>query len=413
MVVGELVRNALESLRVYRLRSSLIALSIAIGVVGIMTAGTAVSSLNTTLLEQLAAMGENTIFLARMPAITLSGSAWRRYMQRKPITYQQGLQLKRELAAVTPFVAVVGEELSGEVVRWANRSTDPDVQLIGSDEQFFHTFQYELAQGRPLTEQDLALNRPVVLLGADVAAELFGEASPLGQQVRIRNVPFEVIGVFKARGTVLGQSQDNFVLLPLPHYLRFVRAESWWNSLFVVVKAPTQEMLLVVIDEAVGAFRRIRGLKPWQENDFEVETNESIRTQFAGLVQYVGFFGLGTGAIALLAAGVGIMNMMLVAVRERTREIGIRRALGARRRWILLQFLLEAVTLSLIGAVGGIVLGVLVGWAISELIGSAFGFPWEWVGISLGACVGTGLLWGTYPAWKAATLNPVEALRYE
>lgn len=412
MPLGELLRSAVESLRVYRLRSFLIALSIAIGVVGIMTAGTAVSSLNTTVVERLAAMGENTIVLSRFPAIVLSGGAWRRYMQRKPITYEQGLQLKQELALITPFVTIYGRTPS-EVVRWANRSTDPDVDLIGSDEQFFAIFQYEVAQGRPLTEQDLALNRPVVVLGADVAAELFGDASPLGQQVRIRNYLFEVVGVFKARGAVLGSSQDNFVLLPLPYYLRFISAESWGRMLTIFVKAPSREMLPAVIDEAVGAFRRIRGLKPWQESDFEVETNESIRTQFAGLTQYIGLFGLGTGAIALLAAGVGIMNMMLVAVRERTREIGIRKALGARRRWILLQFLAEAVALSLLGALGGSVLGILAGWGIAELIGSAFRLPWEWVGLSFGVCLGTGLVWGTYPAWKAAILNPVEALRYE
>ncbi len=414
MVVGELLRSALESIRMYRLRSFLIALSIAIGVVGMMVAGTAVTSLNVTVAEKLAAMGENTFFLSRTPAIVLSGSAWRRYMQRKPITYQQVLRLRRELelSGVSAFVSAVGETF-GEVIRWANRETDPDVQLLGSDEHFSSTFRYELAQGRPLTEQDVALNRPVALLGADVAAELFGNASPLGQQVRIRGYSFEVIGVFQAQGAVLGQSQDNFVLIPLPYYLRFVNAESWWNSLTVVVKARSREELPVTLEETIGAFRRIRGLKPWQDSDFEVETNESIRVQFAGLTQYIGFFGFGTGAIALVAAGVGIMNMMLVAVRERTREIGIRKALGARRQWILAQFLAEAAALSLLGAIAGIALGILAGWGLAGLVGTDFGLPWQWIGISLGVCLATGLLWGTYPAWKAATLNPVEALRYE
>jgi putative ABC transport system permease protein len=413
MVWTEILRGSLESLRAYRLRSLLTLLSVAIGVFAIMTAGTAVSSLNFTVFEKLEQMGESTFMVSRTPAIVLGGREWRRYLQRPPITYEQGQRLKEQLASLTPFVCLYGAVPMSERVRWGNRATDPDVSVAGADEMFFHIFQFELAEGRPFVLQDLLLSRPVVVLGADVAAELFGSASPIGQQVRIRNYPFEVIGVFKPRGSLLGQSQDNFVLIPITYLVRYFVTDELWGSLTILIRARHRDALPETIDETVGILRRLRGLKPWQPNDFEIETNESLRTQFAGLTRYVGFFGFGTGAIALLAAGVGVMNIMLVAVRERTREIGIRKAVGARRRWILLQFLVEAVVLCLLGGLLGILLGILAGYGLGELIGTHFTPPWGWVAASLAVCIGTGLLWGTYPAWKAAMLSPVEALRYE
>jgi len=386
-------------------------LSIAIGVFAIMMAGTVVNSLNFTVFRELERMGENSFLITRFPAIVLGGKQWRHYAKRSPITYEQGLQLKRALSPRTPFVCIYGISPFSRQVWWKNRSTDPDVTIGGADEMFFHVFQFELAEGRPFVGQDLLLRRPVVILGADVAAELFGTASPIGQQVRIRNRPFEVIGVFKPRGTLLGQSRDNFVIVPITYWVQYFATDQ--DNLLLGVQARNREVFFETVDEAVGAFRRIRALKPWQPNDFEIETNESLRTQFLGLTQYVGLFGFGTGVIALMAAGVGIMNIMLVSVRERTREIGLRKAVGARRSWILLQFLTEAVALSGIGGLFGVVLGILAGWGLGGLIGTHFAIPWGWSGLSLGVCIGMGLLWGTYPAWKAATLRPVDALRYE
>ncbi|MCS6966387.1 MAG: ABC transporter permease [Candidatus Kapabacteria bacterium] len=408
----EILRTAVESLRAYWLRSLLTLFSVAIGVFAIMAAGTAVNSLNFTVFQKLEEMGESTFFISRHPAIVLGGSAWREYLRRRPITYEQGQEFKRALASLTPFVCLYGAYPLSERIRWGGRATDPDVSIGGADEMFFYTFHFELAEGRPFTEQDLGLGRPVVLLGADVAGELFGDISPIGQQVRIRNRPFEVIGVLKPQGSILGQSRDNFVLIPTSYFVRYFVYDEW-SSLVLVVRARYREELMAVIDESIGVLRRLRGLKPWQPNDFEIETNESLRKQFAGLTQYVGFFGLGTGAIALLAAGIGIMNIMLVAVRERTREIGIRKAVGAPRYGILLQFLAEAVILSLLGGALGILLGILAGWALGRVVGVDFTLPWGWMMLSIAVCIGTGLCWGTYPAWKAATLDPVEALRYE
>ncbi len=412
MLWWEILSGATESLRAYRLRSSLTAGSVAVGVFAIVVAGTATDSLNLTVFERLERMGENTIIITRMPPLVLHGDQRRRYLQRPPITYAQGLQLKRALAHLATWVCLYGVRPQSVRVQWGNRSTDPDVSVAGVDEAFFSVFRIELAQGRPIVEHDLLLNRPVAVVGADVAAELFGKASPLGQYVRIGSHRFEVVGVAKPRGSIFGQSQDNFVVVPITFFVRSMASEER-SSLALFLTAPSRRALFETMQEAIGAFRRIRGLKPWQPNDFEVETNESIRTQFAGLTRYIGFFGVGTGVIALLAAGVGIMNIMLVAVRERTREIGIRKALGARRRWILGQFLAEALVLSLLGGLVGICLGVLAGWGMGSLIGVQAAVPWGWGMLSLGICLATGILWGTYPAWRAASLNPVEALRYE
>lgn len=412
MLWWEIVRGATESLRAYRLRSSLTVSSVAIGVFAIMVAGTATDSLNSTVFESLDRMGENTFLISRMPPLRVNGSQWRHYLQRPPITYDHGLQLKRALEHLTPWVCIYGVQPRVARVQWGNRSTDPDVSVAGVNEAFFAVFDVELARGRPILEQDLALNRPVAVLGADVAAELFGEASPVGEQVRIGKHRFEVVGVAKPRGSLFGESRDNFVVVPITFFIRSVTSERW-GSLVLFITAPSREAFPSTMHEAIGAFRRIRGLRPWEPNDFEVETNQGIREQFAGLTRYIAFFGLGTGVMALVVAGVGIMNIMLVAVRERTREIGIRKALGARRRWIWGQFLAEALVLSLLGGVLGIGLGILVGWGLGSLIGAQAAIPWGWSVLSLAICLGTGIVWGTYPAWRAAGLDPVEALRYE
>ncbi|MCS7177478.1 MAG: ABC transporter permease [Candidatus Kapabacteria bacterium] len=412
MVWAEIARGALESLRAYRLRSGLTVLGVALGVFAIMVAGTATDSLEGAISQELLQLGESSFFISRMPPIGVSGREWREYLRRPPITYQQGQEFKRQMALWTPFVCLYAVQPSDEQVQWGNRATDPDVSVMGTDEMAFRLLNVQVAEGRPFAEADVAFMRPLAILGADVARELFGSASPVGQQVRIRGHLFEVIGVARPRGSIFGQSQDNFVFIPVGYFMRFFASEEW-GSLTLIVQPRSRREFQATLSEAVGILRRLRGLKPWQPENFEVTTNEGLQAQLSGLTQFVGLFGTGTGVIALVAAGIGIMNIMLVAVRERTREIGIRKAVGARRSWILVQFLTEAVVLSLCGGVVGIVAGIGAGWGISALVGIPPSLPWQWMGLSFFLCVALGLLWGTYPAWKAATLNPVDALRYE
>jgi len=409
MNVIESIILAFDSVRVNKLRAILTLLSIAIGVFAIVGAGTLVQSINNAVTGEMAALGENMFSIFRVPRIQ-TGHTWRKYSQRKPITYSQYMDFKNNLDIAK---AVSSQSTSsGYTVQYGNQATDPDVTLIGTDENHLMITNTNLTAGRPITAQDIELNRKVALIGNDIVVKVFANITPIGKKIKIGNNYFTVIGILEEKGAILGQSQDNKVIIPISQFLRYY-ANMWDESLDISIMAHSQIALQPTIDEAIGQMRAIRNVKPWQDNDFELETNESISDQFASLTGYLSYFGLFSGAIALIAAGVGIMNIMLVSVKERTREIGIRKAVGAKRFWILLQFIIETITLCQIGGFIGIGLGVLGGLMLANSINISLTFPIDWVVISIVICTILGVVSGSYPAWKAATLDPIDALRYE
>jgi putative ABC transport system permease protein len=258
---------------------------------------------------------------------------------------------------------------------------------------------------------DVQLGRRVVFIGADVADLLYPKADPVGQEVRIRGVPFEVIGVAERQGSVLGlQSKDGFAVVPWTAYDVALGKRRNTN---IAVVATLPEDMPVAMEEVISAFRRVRGLAPQEENDFEVFSNETSAELFDDLARMVGAATLGVCALALLVGGIGIMNIMLVSVTERTREIGVRMALGARRRRVLAQFLVEAVVLSLLGGLLGVLLGAGAAVVAREIYSVPARIPLWAVVVSLAAASGAGLLFGIYPAARASKLDPVEAMRTE
>jgi putative ABC transport system permease protein len=299
----------------------------------------------------------------------------------------------------------------GRRVHHGDRVTNPNVLLIGTDEHYLSSFNYEVARGRSLSRDDLDFARPIVILGEDVRQRLFGGDDPLGRTVRVDGQTFTVVGVLEPKGSSFGSSQDNVMVVPLTRWLNVFGSNG--RSISLNVQAPSQEDLPAVQDQAIGAMRLVRGLGPEDGNDFEVFSNESLIDTFNQVIGTVAVGAFVISAIALLAAGVGVMNIMLVSVTERTREIGIRKSLGARRRSILGQFLLEAVFLSMLGGVGGVIGGIIIGNLAGQLLNAAVVFPVGWAAAGLLVCGGIGVVFGLYPAWKAARLDPIEALRYE
>ena len=338
------------------------------------------------------------------------GNSWRKYMKRKPITYTIAKELKNKLT-LAEFVCSIGKS-PGYKVRAGNFETDPDVVIVGSDENLLTVNNVSLKEGRPLTQEDVNMNRKVAIIGNDIVVKIFPNISPIGQRIAIKNQQFEVIGVIQPKGAILGQSQDNYIVIPITQFLTYY-VSFWSESLTLTIKVLNEVPISDAMDETIGALRTIRNVKPWQENDFELETNESISEQFAGLTGFLSYFGFFCGGIALLAAGVGIMNIMLVSVKERTREIGIRKAVGAKRYWILLQFIIETITLCQIGGLIGILMGIVASAALGSLIGLKLFMPWDWVILSICICTLLGIVSGAYPAWRAAKLDPIDALRYE
>ncbi len=414
MVLRESISQALFSIRSNKLRAFLTLLSIAIGIFALMGSGTLVTSLEHTVSSQILELGQNTFRIDRRPSFLVGHRAWRRYRNRPPITLQEAMKFKERMQ---PYARAVGfaADISGVRIKYEEQTTNNDFTLYGVDGGFFFANRLDIEEGRPITDEDLLLNRPVAVVGADVVRSLFPASSPLGQHIFIRGRRLQVVGVLKARGNVMGQSLDKVVFVPATIFLRYFsqNVPARWRSFALYVESPSAESIQETIDQAIAILRGLRNLKPWEENNFEVQTNEAIGSQFDSFMQYLQIFGLGTGIIALLAAGIGIMNIMLVAVQERTREIGLRKAVGAKVRHILTQFVLEALTLSQLGGIAGIVLGGIA----AALVGSSLGFqlvlPLDWIIGSVLICTLLGMIFGSYPAWKAARLDPVEALRYE
>jgi len=409
MNVFESIKLALDSIRVNKLRAFLTLLSISIGVFAIIGAGTLVSSLSGTVEKQLDEIGENTFWIQKMPKV-VTGNNWRKYMKRKPITYTQMKELKRTMTT-TNLIAGVSYSM-GNTVKAGNLSSNPDVDLIGSDEIYFSNMNVSISEGRIFTEDEINQCSNVALIGNDVKVKVFPNMNPIGKRITIKNQNYEVIGMLESKGATLGRSQDNVIYIPISGFLKYYSSE-WNESVTITIKAIGKGNRDATIGEAIGSLRVIRNLKPWEENDFEMDTNETITEQFSSFIGFLTYFGFFSGAIALIAAGVGIMNIMLVSVKERTREIGIRKAIGAKRKWILMQFIVETITLCQIGGLAGIIMGVGGGWALGSMAHMTIVFPVNWLIGAVVLCTVLGLLSGAYPAWKAAKLDPIEALRYE
>jgi putative ABC transport system permease protein len=400
---------AVDSVKSNKLRSSLTILSIAIGIFAISGSTSAIDSLNASVSGQLQKIGEYTFSVTRHPKVNFS-VGFRRFTRRKPITYKIAKELQSQLTT-TEFVSI---ENSSTMSIKANTgiTSDPDVNVKGINEYYFEVNNFEIDEGRGISIEDIYNKRNVAVVGNDIVAKLFNGVSPIGQMITIRSTQYTIVGILKTKGAVMGQSQDNIVMIPLTVYVEKV-SDSPRSSVDLSLKAFSKDQLQEAMDETTGILRSIRNVKPGEENDFEIMSNEGISSQFATFTNFISVFGTASGIIALIVAGVGIMNIMLVSVKERTKEIGIRKAVGAKRSTILFQFVVEAVTLCQMGGF----LGMLISYSALLLLGSITNIeiiiPIKSFVISIFTCTLIGVVFGLYPAWKASKLDPIEALRYE
>jgi putative ABC transport system permease protein len=399
---------ALETLRGNVLRSILTLLGLVIGAATVVAMMSFTEGLRVKLSTDFAQLGAGAFQVQKWPAMSFGPRDWRKIEKRADRTREQGEAL-RELPHI---IAVSIEEYpkQPEKITTRERATKQNVDLCGGLPDYAEANGVTVGEGRFLVATDIELGRRVVFVGADIADQLFPGDSAIGKEVRLRGVPFEVIGIAMRKGSMMGQSKDGFAVIPWPAYERVFGKARNTN---IALVATTPEDVPQAIDEVVGKLRKLRGRSPQDENDFEYFSNETSAALFNNLAAMVGAATAGICLLALLVGGIGIMNIMLVSVTERTREIGVRMALGARRAWILAQFLLESVALS--GAGGA--LGVLLGGGIALTANALFEVPaiiptWA-VLLSLGLTGGAGLLFGIYPASRASKLDPVEAMRTE
>jgi putative ABC transport system permease protein len=408
MLFIEILRLALAALNANKLRSSLTILGISVGVFSVIGVMTVIAGLRGQVEENLTVLGSASFQISKYPAISFSDPR-ERFRNRRDITYPMADRFK-ELVGDGVKVCLTIRRGGLRVIN-GDRKTNPNTVLYGIDENFTSARNYDVADGRNLTAEDVALGRPICVLGDEVAKVVFPNENPLGRLVRIDGQNYTVVGQFAPKGTSFGQSQDNFVATPITRWLAIYGRAG--RSIGVNVQAASQTELQASQDRAIGVMRLVRELAPEDGNDFEVFTNDSLIESFNKIADVISIGAFVISAIALLSAGVGVMNIMLVSVTERTKEIGVRKSIGAKQRNILMQFLIEAVTLSLIGGLAGVIVGVLGGSAVAVFMKGALVMPWGWVATGLLVCGGIGVGFGFYPAWKAARLDPIEALRYE
>ncbi len=407
MNFSEVLSQSFDSIRSNKLRAGLTILGIVVGVFSVISVMTAVQTLENSINSGLSVLGTNSFIVQKYPAIQMGmGTRWK-YRNRQDITWEQ-CQYVKEHNSKALHVSITENQIGGVVVS-RFESTRRNVDVAGSDEATLATLGKNLSSGRNFTQGEVESNRGVALLGSELAEKLFPAVNPIGQTVRLNGMRFEVIGILEKQGSSFGQTQDNVIYIPITLFIRMYNEK----SLSLAVMASSAETYEEVVDHITGLLRTIRKVPPGDENDFEIFSNDSLIETFRSFTIVFTSAAAGISFIALLAAGIGIMNIMLVSVTERTREIGIRKAVGAQKADILRQFLYESVLLSQIGGIIGILLGVLGGNLVALILDISPTFPWIWAFIGLVVCSLIGIIFGSYPAWKAAQLDPIEALRYE
>jgi putative ABC transport system permease protein len=407
--VAESFHMAMSALAAHKLRSALTLVGVLVGVFSIIVVMTAMRVMQSDIETQMSQLGSQTFMIQKWPAMYMGGpEGFEKYWRRKNITLAQGLQLEQR--ATLPRSIGLEATFWGGQVESRYKKTAPNVQLFGETTGSFSARNWTLGEGRLLLDMDVDGGREVCVLGGGLAKTVFPRSSPIGERLKVNGINYTVVGVLETKGASLGGDQDNFAIVPVTTGLnRFGR----WRSLSILVQAPDQASYDDTVEQVRGLLRIIRKVPPGKEDDFEIFSNDSLIAQFNSFTLAVRVGVSAISSIALLAAGIGIMNIMLVSVTERTREIGIRRAIGAKKRNIMTQFIMEAIVICEVGGVLGVLLGILGGNATAYFLKLTPVIPVDWIIIGLVICSIVGIVFGTYPAYKAANLDPIDSLRYE
>lgn len=398
---------AFSTLRGNPLRSLLTLLGIVIGAGTVVAMMSLVEGFRISVNKDLEGLGAGSFQVQKWPA-AFGHIDRAKYAKRRDLTREQGEAL-RSLPHVGK-VSIEAYHRNPERVTTRERATKPNINVAGGVPDYQYANAVTIADGRFFSDTDVAVGGRVAVIGADVADVLFPGESAVGKEIRVRSVPFTVVGVAERRGATLGGSQDGWVVIPLDPFYQVTGKVTNHN---IAIQALTPEDFTKAQDEVIARLRGIRGLRGLQENDFDIYSNETLTGTFNQFAAVVAAATFAVTLLALVVGGIGVMNIMLVSVAERTREIGVRMALGARRRRILSQFIIEAVTLSLLGGILGVLLGAGGAILAREVWGIPSSVPAWAVLLSLLSASGAGVVFGIYPAIRASRLDPVEAMRTE
>lgn len=414
MKVGALLKEnfriSINSVKSNLLRTILTTLIIAFGIMALVGIRTAIESIKSSITSEFSSMGANTFTIQNRSSFN-SGGRRHRAKNFSNITYRDALAFKERFNfPATVSISVFASGAS--TVRYDTKKTNPNIDVVGVDENYLASYGKELALGRNFTAQESDAGRYLAIIGKEVANKLFEPyEDPIGKIIAVGSARYKIVGVLESKGTGFGGGDDRTVYLTVNNVRTNFSAP--WQSFEINVRPADINALDVAASEAEGLFRIIRGLSLSDATDFTIEKSDSLANMLISNLAVINMAATVIGIITLLGAAIALMNIMLVSVSERTREIGTRKAIGAKSRTIKQQFLFETIFIGQMGGVLGIILGVIVGNIMSVIIGSSFVIPWFWIITGVVVCFIVGVVSGYFPAVKASRLDPIEALRYE
>jgi len=404
------LKIAVRAIRSNKVRAILTMCIIAFGIMALVGILTAIDAIKSSLTSQFTMMGANSFTITSRGMNIQAGNERKRMRNHSTITYRQAMEF-RKMFNEPAWVSISFNATSMSTVKYGSEETNPNVSLVGVDDNYLAVSGYEIEKGRNFSPDDIEMNRRLVLLGSDIVSNLFPSGlDPVGQDVSLAGLKLQVAGVLKSKGASQ-MSDDNICLMPVSTARQYFSRPNMNFNITIMPLNPVN--LDVLAGQAEGVFRVVRNLAPKDESDFNIVKSDTILNMLLKNIRYVTLAATLIGVITLFGAAVGLMNIMLVSVTERTREIGIRKAVGATKKTIRNQFLAEAIVIAQFGGIIGIILGILAGNALGAIIGSGFIIPWLWIIGGVILCFLVALVSGILPATKAANLEPVDSLRYE
>ena len=409
-IFRENLRISIRAIISNKVRAILTMCIIAIGIMALVGILTAIDAIKSSLTNQFTMMGANSFSITSRGMNIQIGNSRTRAKNFSRISYREAQEFKsRFTEAAWVSISCNASQLS--TVKYGSEETNPNVGLLGVDENNLTVSGYDIESGRNFTTEEIEMTRHFVLVGADIVTDLFNSGvDPLGKEITVAGLKLKIIGILKSKGSSIGNG-DRVCFMPVTTARQYFSRP---NMTYTIAIMPLNAVNLdMMTGEAEAMFRIIRNLNPKDESDFNINKSDNIVKMLMENIKYVTLAATIIGLVTLFGAAVGLMNIMLVSVTERTREIGVRKAIGAKTQTIKYQFLLESIMIGQMGGIFGIILGILIGNAVSSMLRSSFVIPWIWVFTGVVVCFIVGVVSGYAPAVKAANIDPIEALRYE